>query len=57
MSEELRAVVEAEIDELLRDFDNVTEEWHEGYITTGEAIEEQRLILEVLTNLRDELAL
>jgi len=56
MSDELRAVIEAEIDELLRDFDNVSEEWQEGYLTTGEAIELQQEISRILAELRDEIA-
>lgn len=56
MSDELHAVIEAEIDELLRDFDNVSEEWREGYLTTGEAIHLQQEIRRILADLRNELA-
>jgi len=55
MSEEEREVIRELIDEALRDFDNVQEEWLEGYITTGEAIEQQRHLREIIRRLRDEL--
>ena len=56
MSEELREVLEIELDELNGEFYEVQEEWAEGWITTGEAIQKQsdirarmREIREVLT--------
>jgi len=55
MSDEERAVIYEQIDDLLATFDNVQEEWIEGYITTGEAIEQQNQLRAWIRALRDEL--
>jgi len=55
MSEEERGVIYELIDELLREFDDIQEEWIEGYITTGEAIAKQESVREALRGLRLEL--
>jgi len=55
LSDEERAVIYELIDELLRDFDDVSEEWIEGYITTGDAIITQKRIREAIHTYRAEL--
>jgi len=55
MSDEERAVVYELIDELLREFDKVSRDWLEGYITTGEAVSDQQEIRAKIRELRYEL--
>jgi len=55
MSDEELAVVYALIDELLRELDGVIRYCLEVYITTGAAIDNQRIIREKIHELRAEL--
>lgn len=55
MSDEERAVIYELIDELLIEFDDIQEEWMEGYITTGEAIQKQANIRNQIREYREAL--
>ena len=52
MSEEERDVICELINEAIRDFYYVQFEWREGYITTGEAIERQNQLIQIIRKLR-----
>jgi len=55
VNKERRTALEKDYTLLQQEKHNVYEEWMEGYITTGEAIETQRMIEEQMRDIRDML--